>query len=356
MSLTVIKAVAGSGKTHQIINELDTETKTLIVTYTKSNRDQIINGTIIKFGFLPKNIIILTWLEFLFRDLARPYSNQFSKGMKLDGMDIYTKKENLPNVAGVTQETSEYYINSKNQIYDFRLPLFCYKIIVKSSLVLDRLGRLYNKIYIDEAQDLCGNDYDIVGEVVKKIDMIIVGDSFQNTYDTHQTTKYKGKKTGYVDIFDYIVKNNIPYNPKQLNKTRRFGKNICKFINDIFPDINMEPHEDILDEGFIDFIYDDEIKSFVSVNKPIALTYDKNTPKKVHTEKRINIGESKGLGFTAILIYCSKDMLEACLKKDSSKLAQQTRYKLYVALSRARKVVGIYINETKNSLKSDPFF
>ena len=341
MSLTVVEAVAGSGKTYKIISELNTEIKTLIVTYTESNRDQIIERTIIKFGFLPKNIIILTWLEFLFRDLARPYSNQFIKGMVLDGVDIYTKKEDLHDAKGVNQCTSKYYINSKNQIYSFRLSLFCTNLIKKSNLVIDRVGRLYNKVYIDEVQDLTGNDYDIVKNISDKIETKIVGDPLQKTYNTHQTNKYSNYKT----IFDFLKGENINFTPVKLDKTRRFGKKICKFINEIFPDLEIESNAKSLDEEFIGFIDHGEVTDFITIHNPIALTYNKNT--KTHTKKRINIGKSKGLEYDSVLIYITPDMIKACIDKNCSLLEYKTKCYLYVALTRAKKTVGIYVYDKK---------
>jgi len=351
MSLTVIKAVAGSGKTHQIISELDTETKTLIVTYTEANRDQIINRTINRLGFLPKNITILTWLEFLFRDIARPYSNEFSTGMLLSGIDIYTEKKYRKLKMGVNQELPEYYLNSKNQIYSFQLPMFCTKMISRSNSVLDRISGLYSKIYIDEAQDLCGYDYEIVKAISDKIETKIVGDTLQKTYSTHQTNKY----SNYNTIFDFLDSERIAYTPICLNETRRFGKNICNFINEIFCDTNIESSIDDSDDEFVTIVDDSNLEDFINKYNPIALTHDKK--RECHTKERVNIGESKGLEYDAIIVYGTPDMTLVCQKtKSICNLKPRTKNKLYVALTRARKVVGIYVKNEKIELKSDPLF
>ena len=58
--------------------------------------------------------------------------------------------------------------------------------------VIRRLEALYNKIYIDELQDLAGYDLEFLDPLfASKIEVTVVGDSRQYTYVTNQSRKNK---------------------------------------------------------------------------------------------------------------------------------------------------------------------
>ena len=69
MDKRVILAVAGSGKTTYIINQLDLNKRSLIITYTTNNIENLRTGVIKKFGYfliLIKDISIL-WCKYFFQ-------------------------------------------------------------------------------------------------------------------------------------------------------------------------------------------------------------------------------------------------------------------------------------------------
>jgi len=61
----LILAVAGSGKTRLIIEKLNTEKRFLILTYTNNNYELIKRRVLNKFGYIPKNINIIKFFDFL---------------------------------------------------------------------------------------------------------------------------------------------------------------------------------------------------------------------------------------------------------------------------------------------------
>ncbi|HEM9148794.1 TPA: ATP-dependent DNA helicase, partial [Streptococcus agalactiae] len=74
MSGKLYIAAAGSGKTTKIIEDsLNTNKKTLILTYTITNEQQIIKRIKKKIGIIPSNITVSTWFSFLLKDGIRPY-------------------------------------------------------------------------------------------------------------------------------------------------------------------------------------------------------------------------------------------------------------------------------------------
>ena len=66
MDKKVIFAVAGSGKTTYILNQLSLENRSIIITYTNNNIKNLKNGIIEKFGFFPDNITLLPYFSFLY--------------------------------------------------------------------------------------------------------------------------------------------------------------------------------------------------------------------------------------------------------------------------------------------------
>ena len=73
MDRRLILAVAGSGKTTYLINHLNLERNCLIVTYTENNLIHIRKCVIRKFGYVPENITLLSYFQFLLRVCYRPF-------------------------------------------------------------------------------------------------------------------------------------------------------------------------------------------------------------------------------------------------------------------------------------------
>ena len=73
MDKRVIFAVAGSGKTTYIIDQIDEFSKSLIITFTNNNYDNLRKKIIKKFGYLPSTIKILTYFTFLHSFCYKPY-------------------------------------------------------------------------------------------------------------------------------------------------------------------------------------------------------------------------------------------------------------------------------------------
>ena len=69
MDKRLIIAVAGSGKTRKIVEDLDTTRRTLIITYTIKNQEEIRNRVYKKFNTIPENIHIFgLFLSYYYQD------------------------------------------------------------------------------------------------------------------------------------------------------------------------------------------------------------------------------------------------------------------------------------------------
>ncbi|MDH4263447.1 MAG: UvrD-helicase domain-containing protein, partial [Spirochaetia bacterium] len=72
MDKRVVFAVAGSGKTTNIINRINKDSRCLIITYTDNNAKQLKFRIIAKFGEIPKGVRVYTYFTFLYSFCFRP--------------------------------------------------------------------------------------------------------------------------------------------------------------------------------------------------------------------------------------------------------------------------------------------
>lgn len=74
MDKRVIFAVAGSGKTTYIIDSLSHNKRSLIVTYTIGNYNNLCEKILKKFnGIWPENICVMKYFTFLYRFCYKPF-------------------------------------------------------------------------------------------------------------------------------------------------------------------------------------------------------------------------------------------------------------------------------------------
>ena len=72
MAKRVIFAVAGSGKTTYIVNQLDTIERSLVITFTNNNYNNLRQKIINQFGYFPNNIKVFTYFSFLHSFCFKP--------------------------------------------------------------------------------------------------------------------------------------------------------------------------------------------------------------------------------------------------------------------------------------------
>lgn len=77
-----------------------------------------------------------------------------------------------------------YYFSAQNRVYVAKLPelaLHCNQC--SDGVVLDRIGRLFDVIVVDEAQDMAGYDFDFISGLIKSgVEIVVCGDEGQTTY------------------------------------------------------------------------------------------------------------------------------------------------------------------------------
>ena len=306
----VIMAAAGAGKTHDICkgvieNAKTTNKKILITTYTNKGIESIEkeykkqNN-----GVIDKNVVILSWFQFLLRELVKPYQSSI------------LNKINIINILSNT--VSEFAIDSN---------------IKSNNKVMQRLEEIYSHIYIDEIQDLAGEDIEILNLFFNsKIQIQCVGDVKQSTYTTYNAKKNK-KITGIhlIDFFKELERKGIitlVFN----NKTRRFGREICEFSNSICNDKNNRIESDKIykEENQGVYLLDKkDFENYFKIYKPTILKFNAKT--KIDYDS-LNFGQCKGMTFDRVAIFPNKKYKE--FLQNGTSLDSPCKY--YVSATRAR--------------------
>ena len=239
----VIMAAAGAGKTHDICKEVienakTTNKKILITTYTNKGIESIEkeykkqNN-----GVIDKNVVILSWFQFLLRELVKPYQSSILNKINIINSIDFNHQYGYINFN--PRGTSKHYMLNNNILSNTVSEFAIDSNIKSNNKVMQRLEEIYSHIYIDEIQDLAGEDIEILNLFFNsKIQIQCVGDVKQSTYTTYNAKKNK-KITGIhlIDFFKELERKGIitlVFN----NKTRRFGREICEFSNSICNDKN----------------------------------------------------------------------------------------------------------------------
>lgn len=339
----VIVAAAGSGKTTYIVKDAlkKAPQKTLIVTYTNKNREEIEKKIIELHGFIPNHIVVKSWYTFLLSDLIRPYQN-FVYEERIDGVffptgpiNRFARKTNI----------KAYFLNTKNEVNKDRLSELAELIAQKSEYKsITRISELYDFIFIDEVQDMAGYDLEIFNFLMHStINVLFVGDIRQATYATNNTNKNK-KYKGINIIHYFMERTDICDVDQSLNISHRCNQLICDFADSLFEGMasTVSINEERTGHDGVFIVHPNDVEEYIQKYNPQCLRYDAKTV----MPRAINFGESKGLTFERVLIKPTAKM-EKYLKTGELNLDETTLAKFYVAITRARYSVGI-ISSIKN--------
>lgn len=369
-----IIAAAGAGKTTYLVNEsLKSENKKiLITTYTEANEEEIRRKFLKLYNHVPTNVTIQSWYSFLLQNWVKPFQGSFNellydyeiKGMLLvnseSGIKYSFEKYGRKINVAYSEESDflKHYFTSNGKIYSDKISKFSFNANTKSkSAIINRLSAIYDKIYIDEVQDLAGYDLELIKIMFKsKMEVELVGDPRQVTYLTHNPDKNKkyteGNLKGYlIEKCKSLIKDNI--NEHLLNKSHRNNKLICDYSSKLYSNFNVtEPcdccHNETVDHRGVFAIKKDDVSAYLSKYNPIQLKWDSRAVVD-NGYQSFNFGETKGLTFERVIIYPTEAMIK-WIKNNNSRLEPSTRAKFYVALTRAKYSVAIIFDYDDNDL------
>jgi DNA helicase-2/ATP-dependent DNA helicase PcrA len=325
MDKRVIFAVAGSGKTTFLINQLNETDKFLLVTYTNNNIYNLRKGIVNKFGYFPSNIKLFSYYSFLYGICYKPFLHY---KLKTKGINFNTTPSRF-----VKKNKREYYIDNFNRLYCGRISKILFAEDEQGNVV-ERISKYFDHLFIDEIQDLGGNDFNLLKELSKaKVNHIYVGDFFQHTFDTSRDGKTNSKL--HDDLGKYIGefhKFGVNIDTNTLSKSYRCSPSVCKFITENLA-ISIESHRE--DETIVQYIDDLDIARQIFHNHSIVKLFYKEHYKYDCFSR--NWGDSKGEDkYFDVCVVLNKSTLDKYIKGKLHELPPTTKNKLYVALSRAK--------------------
>jgi hypothetical protein len=343
-------AAAGSRKTQYIIDEAlaaPVGQRLLITTYTTANCDQIIHRICEANGYVPPNVRVQGWLSFLINQAARPYQSA------LTGQIDYVRSLNFkanrpPKVARANWQY--YYFDGKGDFRPEGIAEFaCHADQATGGRVIRRLEGLYDKIYIDEFQDLAGYDLDFLDLLFdSKIEIMIVGDPRQDTYATSQNRKnkhYRGQR-----MFNWLNERSAKCKVEPRTESWRCNQEICDWADALYPDLPPTTSRNLERTGHdgVFFLTQREVPAYVDAYRPTILRWDK-TDNTLGLAAR-NMRGTKGCTFARVLIFPTKTMCKYLERRDRSDLGSLSA--LYVAVTRARFSVAFVVDrkEPANSM------
>lgn len=389
---TIYIAAAGAGKTTLIIRKaielyksgLLEGKKILIITYTDNNQNNIRQKFLDEYGLVPKNIVILGWFTFLLVYWIRPFKGTvieqlYNRHIGMSFVEGIFGTKTLPNGQVITtyhNNAEKFLDSSQTHLYSDKMAEFAYKCWEQNKTdLLNRISNIADTVFIDEAQDLAAWDFEIIKTLIKsdKVNCILYGDPRQSTYKTTASSKHS-KYSGNIALFAEKEINQkrrkfVTIDTTTLSKSHRCETSICAFASSILPNFPVTEmclcsecknrrKAYTLPKGVF-LVKEQDVQKFVNVYNPLSLIWDKKVKVKIQTEHILNWGESKGLQADATLIYMTKTLLDwyspsVRLKK---KISQETLHKFYVAVTRAKYVVGLIVpNNFDNSIISLSFW
>lgn len=352
----LIIAAAGAGKTTYLINEAlkIIDGNVLITTFTQSNEREIRKKFFDMVGYIPPNVTIQTWFSFLIQHGVKPYQSYLYEN-KVTGLLLVEKKSALHYYSKgrpiyyAETDVAHHYFTQDGLIYSDKLSKFVYKLNeANNGITINRIGRAYEYIFIDEVQDLAGYDLELINLLsLEKISLLMIGDPRQVTYHTHEESKNSQYSEGKIEEFIKKRCADILVDTTTLNVTYRNHPSICNFANAIYPSfppcqaISKPPtgHDGIF------FVLEKDVDAYLRTYSPVQLRDSRK--KLVNDEYQVmNFGDSKGLTFDRTIIYPTAPMKE-WIFDHTKELKAKSRARLYVAITRARYSAAIVIKDVK---------
>jgi hypothetical protein len=348
-----IIAAAGAGKTEYLLDAAlsDTSKRVLIVTYTNENLREINSRLWDKRGGHPSNVNTMTWFEFLLRDGVKPYQSYKTTIGRIRSINfitenaMYVKRSNFDN----------YYLDGSDNIYSDAVADLAYELDrLSNGKVVARLEGMYDKILVDEVQDLAGYDLEFLQLLLaSRLQVVVVGDPRQAVYLTNRSNKnrqYRGAKL--VDWIEARVKNGSCVKV-DLMVNHRCNQLICDFADSIYPSMptttsaNFEQHPHM---GVV-LVHQDDVPAYIKTYSPQELRWDRRAPLPGPTAR--NFGQVKGQSFPRTLLHPTTTITDFIEK--GRDLKDVTAAKFYVAVTRARYSVAI-VTKTRSTKSTLPLW
>ena len=331
MDKRVIFAVAGSGNTTYIVKALSTDKRSLIVTYTNNNYDNLSRKILKRFnGIWPQNITLMTYFQFLFRFCYKPFLAD-KIGAKGIVFEANTSRH-------FTKKDKGYYLTPNGYFYSNRLSLYL-EVAEVISDIKERIETYFDEFVIDEIQDVAGRDFSFLELLMEtNVNMLFVGDFYQHTYDTSRDGNVNKALFNNRALYeDRFVQKGLVCDTTTLQNSWRCSKNICNFVS---TNLGIPINTNRSDNTFIRFVSDESEIAHILENDAIIKSHLQNSAK--FGKGRKNWGETKGEDhYQDVCVMLNKGTMGKYNAGKLSELVPSTRNRLYGAITRAHGNVNL---------------
>jgi len=325
MDKRVIFAVAGSGKTTYIINKLDLQKRALILTYTNNNYNNLKIGISKKFGYIPADIKVMTYYDFLYNFCFKPL---LSHQVKAAGINW------SPNTSRYHKATDRgYFIDSFDRLYSNRITKYFKETGIETE-INERVAKYFDMLFIDEVQDFGGHDFNFLKNIAQaNMDICLVGDFNQHTYDTSKDGNVNGTlHDDYTRYQAHFRSMGLSIDTTTLVKSYRCNPEICQFITTKLG-IHIESNRTDKSQWYT-VSMEDEAERLFNNDTVVKLFYDEHSAYKCYSN---NWGESKGEDhYNDVCIVMNRKSWKHLEDDNLNTLPPATKNKLYVAISRTK--------------------
>jgi hypothetical protein len=343
-SNNAVVASAGSGKTEDIVVEalaVPPGKRVLMTTFTDNGTNEIRSRIISKAGHVPENIDVMPWFTFLIRHGIKPYQTPVLDINELSGL-FFDVRPGRPRKA----DPRRYYFSTDARVYrDYASEAIVYLNQLHGGAVIERISEIYQYIYYDELQDLSAGDFPLFELLLSSTSNVtLVGDPRQGTFTTAQSrTNRRFTGSGIMTWLEGLEARGL-ITIEHKTHSMRCNQAICDVADGLNPTMFETESRNLVTTGHdgVFLITEDDVEAYCAqfTDVPQVLTYDKNG-KNFGLGSR-NMGDVKGLTFDRVIISPAGPMANYFTKGTS--LANKTKAKLYVGLTRARFSVAIVVS------------
>lgn len=339
-------AVAGSRKTQSIVEECaaaDKSARILVLTYTTVNQLELRSRLAQHAGDHP-GIEVQGWFSFLIAHFVRPFVPFFFPGARVRGFDNDSFYQQ-----GVRTDQKRRYFTSEGHVRKVHLAHLAYLVNEKSlGAPIERLEQLFDRIYIDETQDLNGYDLEVLKLLFDSgVDIRLVGDVRQATLTTSPQER-KNSSYARMGVWKWFREQEQlgHLEIQQRNETYRCTAQVAALADSLFdstwgfqPTVSL--NEKLTGHDGVFLLHKADVESYLDSFQPLGLRVRKNVATDIPLTF-MNFGEAKGIGRPHVVIVPTGAIADFLTK--GKKLEDQQAASLYVAITRAEQSVAFILD------------
>lgn len=341
-------AVAGSGKTQSIVGACaaaDLDERILILTYTSANQREL-SGRLAAEAGSHHNLEVSGWFSFLIGHFVRPYLPFAYPGERVRGFDFTSDPQQR-----VANGEWRRYFNKQSEVRRAHLAQIAHRVNEEAGgAPIRRIERVFDRIFIDEVQDLCGWDLEILRLLMDSgVPLDMVGDVRQAILVTNPREQ-KNKQYKFIKIWDWFKaqERSKRMTIGQECGTHRCRPEIAELADSLFgPGCGFDPtvakNESVTDHDGVFLVKSEDVEAYVQLYGPLLLRLKSNSGRALDHLNPMNIGVSKGLGRKHVLIHPTGPMVK--LLQHGKQLEELAAAYLYVAVTRAEQSVAFILDD-----------